>query len=355
MIVGESNSGYIPLERPGKRLPATVSISDPDTMTATAAKIARCCAEIYDRSEHARRSPGKPRICYVTVGTPDYDWGVRVLLRSLRRTTSVPIIILMTSPWQVRTEVSDVYAVEVPTLIRSDEHREREEFGSTYSKLWTFGLSGFDRIVFLDADVLVLKSLDALFRERDFLVCRDSVELANPNRFNSGLLAFTPSDELFDKIKEQAADAHSYDGGDQGLLNSIFRSDVRYMNSEANTLKHYMFFSNSDLNQNDVRAIHYIVKKPWEIWYREITDAFTVNSEDVWTRFLTLSELQALVSQWRRNQFLAERWRFDATRVSSRGGNPLGLRLRHFAAITILAILFSLTLFVAGLFVGRYM
>ena len=115
----------------------------------------------------------------------------------------MPVIILMTSPWQIRTEVSDVYAIEVPLLTRSDEHREREEFGSTYSKLWTFGLLEFDRIVFLDADMLVLKSLDALFEERDFLVCRDSVEHANPNRFNSGLLAFTPSDELFDKSKSR--------------------------------------------------------------------------------------------------------------------------------------------------------
>ena len=354
MIVSNSKSGCVPLERSGKRLPASVGISDHAAMAASAEIIARTCSAIYDKSEYARRNPGKPRIAYVTIGTPDYDWGVRVLLRSLRRTTSVPIFVLMTSPWEIRTEVPDTYAVEVPILARIDDHRERKEFGSTYSKLWVFGLSGFDRIIFLDADMLVLKSLDTLFDERDFLVCRDSVERANSDRFNSGLFAFTPSEDLVAKIREQAAEAYSYDGGDQGLLNTIFRGDVRYMNSEVNTLKHYMFFSNSDLSKDNVRAIHYIVKKPWEIWYREITDGFSIDVEDLWTKFLTHSELQALVSQWRRNQFLAERPRFDLTRNPSRVRNAMGLRLRHVAAIVAAGIVFSLSIFVTGFLLGKH-
>jgi len=40
---------------------------------------------------------------------------------------------------------------------------QQEHFADVYAKLHVFGLSSFDRIVYLDADVIVLQNIDSLF------------------------------------------------------------------------------------------------------------------------------------------------------------------------------------------------
>jgi hypothetical protein len=77
-------------------------------------------------------------------------------------------------------------------------------------------------------------------------------------------------------------------------------------------LRHFSFFSGAELKRDQVRSIHYINKKPWELWYRESVDAALSELDDVWTRELSHEELLALVSLWRRRQSIAERARFEA-------------------------------------------
>jgi hypothetical protein len=340
----------VPILRPAEVLPQRVSLSNADALEGCARLISDALEAAFHESRYARDAKPNLRMAYVTLATPDYDLGLRVLLRSLRRTSQIPVFVLVPSRWALQTEVADVFAIEVPHIVRDDAHRDRHEFGATFTKLWAFGLSGFERVIFLDSDFLVLQSLDELFEGSEFLVCRDSVERTVLDRFNTGLLAISPRRSYFDRIRREGATAPSYDGGDQGLLNTLFGDEVKYLSSEFNTIKHYWYFAHSEVDRDKTKGVHFIVKKPWEIWYREITDAMSVDLEDIWTAHLTHSELLRLVSQWRRDQFVTERGRFDATR----GGGRRERRLRRQENVRIfVAVGAAVVIFIAGMLVGR--
>ncbi len=61
------------------------------------------------------------------------------------------------------------------------------------------------RLVFVDVDCLFLKSLDHLFDGSDILVAPDYVENRHTERFNSGMIALTPTFTLEEEIFDRAA------------------------------------------------------------------------------------------------------------------------------------------------------
>jgi lipopolysaccharide biosynthesis glycosyltransferase len=249
---------------------------------------------------------------YVTLASPDYEWGLRILLRSLRRLSSVPVIVLAAPRWSIDCAEEDVVFIDVPSLSNAAYKPDRHEFGATLTKLWIFGLTRFRRITFVDADMLLLKSIDDLFERTGFWAAADYVQDSARRGFNSGLMSFEPTVELRDSIYENAASAKSFDHGDQGLLNTLLWSQVRILPPEYSLLRHYDFFAGVELRRDQVRSIHYINKKPWELWYRESADAALSDLDDLWTRELSHDELRGLVSTWRRRQYVAERARFEA-------------------------------------------
>src|SRR5205814_4765734 len=106
--------------------------------------------------------------------------------------------------------------------------------------------------------------------------------------------------------------ARSFDQGDQGLLNTLLWPEVYTLPAEYSLLRHYDFFGGVELKRDLVRSIHFINKKPWELWYRESADAFLSALDDLWTKQLSHDELLALVSTWRRRQYIGERARFES-------------------------------------------
>ena len=109
-------------------------------------------------------------------------------------------------------------------------------------------------------------------------------------------MSFEPTLELRDRIYESAAGAKSFDQADQGLLNGLLWPEVHILPPEYSLLRHFSFFSGAELKRDQVRSIHYINKKPWELWYRGSADAALSELDDVWTRELSHEELLALVS-----------------------------------------------------------
>ena len=241
-------------------------------------------------------------VCYVTLCSPDYDWGLRVLLRSLRKVSSVPLIVIAPRRWSVECDEPDVLFVEVPALVNPQYTPHRREFSETLTKLWIFGLTCFHRIIFVDADCLFLRSIDDLFDQDGFLAGSNYVVNSTQRSFNSGLFSFAPTRELRDFIFEQAQHAASPEGADQGLLNALLQSKVRLLPPEYDLLRHYNYYGGVEVNRDEIRMIHYIVKKPWELAVRESPDLSLIDLDDLWTKQLTRDELLALIGGWRRTQ-----------------------------------------------------
>jgi len=241
-------------------------------------------------------------VCYVTLASPSYEWGLRVLLRSLREVSQVPVIVLSARRWNFGCEEPDVLFVEVPGLVNPSYRSDRGEFAETLTKLWVFGLTCFRRIIFVDADCLFLRSIDDLFDADGFLAGPDYVLSPAQAGFNSGLFSFQPTRELRDLVFEQAQHTDSADGGDQGVLNELLRSRVRLLPPEYDVLRHFHHYAGAELKRSEMRLIHYIVKKPWELASREAGDVALSDLDDLWTKQLTRDELLSLIAWWRRTQ-----------------------------------------------------
>lgn len=98
---------------------------------------------------------------------------------------------------------------------------KRPELGITFTKLHCWRLTQFKKCVFLDADVLVLKNVDDLFEREEFSAAAD---VGWPDCFNSGVFVFRPSLNTYLHLIDFALTRGSFDGGDQGLLNSYFNT-----------------------------------------------------------------------------------------------------------------------------------
>lgn len=90
-------------------------------------------------------------------------------------------------------------------------------FEGVLTKLAIFNMTEYSRIVFVDADALVTRDMS------DTFACgRFCAVFINPCHFNSGLMLVTPSTALFDDMLRALPTLPSYDGGDQGFLNSFY-------------------------------------------------------------------------------------------------------------------------------------
>ena len=84
---------------------------------------------------------------------------------------------------------------------------------------WT--LTDFSKCVFLDADTLLVQNSDELFDREEFSAAPDA---GWPDCFNSGVFVFRPDLNTFRELVKHAMASGSFDGGDQGLLNTFYSS-----------------------------------------------------------------------------------------------------------------------------------
>ncbi|XP_064134052.1 glycogenin-2 [Loxodonta africana] len=223
---------------------------------------------------------------FVTLATNDvYCQGALVLgqsLRNHRTTRKLAVLITPQVSHLLRVILSRVFddVIEV-NLIRSADYihlayLKRPELGVTLTKLHCWTLTHYSKCVFLDADTLVLSNIDELFDRRELSAAPDP---GWPDCFNSGVFVFQPSLETHSRLLQHAANHGSFDGADQGLLNSFFSSwptaDIR---------KHLPFIYNLSSNAaytygpafrqfgSGAKVVHFLGStKPWSYKYNPQT------------------------------------------------------------------------------------
>nr|XP_032529371.1 uncharacterized protein LOC116779249 isoform X3 [Danaus plexippus plexippus] len=215
---------------------------------------------------------------WVTLATNDsYGLGALVLAHSLRRaSSSYPAVVLITpsvtEPMRERLRAVFAEVILVDVLDSKDAAHlallQRPELGITFTKIHCWNLTQYEKCVFLDADTLIVQNCDELFEREELSAAPD---VGWPDCFNSGVFVFKPSADTFSKLVTFASERGSFDGGDQGLLNSYF-SD--WAHGDIN--KHLPFLYNvtsaafysyipalKHYGQN-LKIIHFIgAAKPW--------------------------------------------------------------------------------------------
>jgi len=158
-----------------------------------------------------------------------------------------------------------------------------------YNKLFIFGLNRFEKLIYLDADMILLKNIDNLF-DKPHLSAVLNHQKNGRYYFNSALMVLEPSKTLFkDLIKflsEMSAEEiysesneHHFCYWDQDYLNTYFKD---WMKTQEHLIDlSYNVFSNSfgyyNLSKEDVCIAHMVEKKPWHYNFTEMYEFFRMN------------------------------------------------------------------------------
>ncbi|KAL0303702.1 UNVERIFIED_CONTAM: Inositol phosphorylceramide glucuronosyltransferase 1 [Sesamum radiatum] len=217
---------------------------------------------------------------YVTLLYGDeFLLGVRVLGKSIRDTGSTKDMVALVSDG-----VSN-YAKKLLQLF------------SGCVKIGACWITDFVSVVYLDADTIVVKNIEDLFKCQKFCA-----NLKHSERLNSGVMVVEPSEEVFKDMMTKVNTMYSYTGGDQGFLNSYFPdfANARIFDpyASAEELKSrpipqmerlstlynadvglYMLANKWMVDEAELRVIHYTLGplKPWDWWTH-----WLVKPVDVW-------------------------------------------------------------------------
>ncbi|PWA57428.1 plant glycogenin-like starch initiation protein 5 [Artemisia annua] len=206
----------------------------------------------------------KSREAYVTVlhSSETYVCGAIALAQSILQTNSTKDLILLAddsiSPKSIRGLKAAGWKIKLIERIRSPHAKKGAYNEYNYSKLRIWQLTEYDKVIFIDADLIVLKKLDKFFSYPQLSAVGNDKYL-----FNSGLILIEPSQCMFNGLMEKISTLRSYNGGDQGFLNEAFTWWHRFHSK----LNHLKIFHNTNDTRHEIMdglyTIHYLGLKPW--------------------------------------------------------------------------------------------
>ncbi|RHZ74792.1 hypothetical protein Glove_219g83 [Diversispora epigaea] len=255
--------------------------------------------------------------------TKSYLKGVQCLVKSLTRVNSVyPLVVLIPNiqntdltkdDFELLNNMNNVNTQEIE-IINPLNHQERQEhkyIWDYYKYLWTkirvWELIEYEKAIFLDADMLLLKNIDELmnFSLSEGMLAAAHACTCNPRKiptypahwipencaytkgpqapesadmppktsplsyFNSGLLVLIPSIKTFNKIYNHLINhpnKQKLHFADQDLLNEVFENNWKPLPYTYNALKTLKSCHALMWQDRSIRNIHYILNdKPWKL------------------------------------------------------------------------------------------
>lgn len=180
---------------------------------------------------------------------------------------------------------------------------DRPELAYTFMKAQVWKLTHFDRVLYLDSDVLPLGEgvleLFALTKGQTAGEVAAAADCGWPDMFNSGVMVVVPDNSVFEELSVFMGRELSIDGADQGILNQFFNPNCWFHGCDPKsrswnrlpfiynvTVPNTGYQSTPALKyfENQVKMVHFIGKdKPW---YRRGSDQFRRRWWDIYNNFL---------------------------------------------------------------------
>ena len=226
---------------------------------------------------------------FVTLVTnEDYALAARALARSLIMTKAqwpLTVLAVRDVPGLAELESLGCSILHVDALPVSDEFRARHTRKAQHAeapftkgnkpafhdpldnfvKLRLWELDQYKKVVFLDADMLVIQNIDRLFGYPEFVAAPNVYEsLADFHRMNSGVFVAEPSHTTFDTMLARLDQPGVFwPRTDQTFLQSFFPQwhGLPYI---FNTLQYVWFNLPGLWDWNSIHVVHYQYEKPWE-------------------------------------------------------------------------------------------
>lgn len=193
----------------------------------------------------------------------------------------------------------------------------RPELKNTLIKLQLWNLTEYEKILYLDSDILLL--FQEIFKIFEIVKSLSINEIAAvpdcgwPDMFNSGVMLIIPDIETYNNLTKFALEETSIDGADQGILNQYFNPNCHEGKIATNWVRLPFIYNVTVPNsgyqappaltyfQKRIQIVHFIGKeKPWitrgknerfrnQWWsiYNEFLNVYFLNKD---THNLTLSD-----------------------------------------------------------------
>ena len=134
-----------------------------------------------------------------------------------------------------------------------------------FCKLALWRLTGFERVVFLDADTLVVQNIDRLFAYPEFSAAPNLYDnLTDMHRLNSGVFVAEPDQATYaDMLTRLDVPDVFWRRTDQTFLEAYF-PDWHGLPYTYNALQ-YVYFKFPELwRWSSIKVVHYQFEKPWQ-------------------------------------------------------------------------------------------
>ena len=233
---------------------------------------------------------------YITLlSNENYLEGILVLNESLKKANSVYPLYCMLSPnvdnsIQKRLEKANINCIRINKSVIDNQKSVNNEYFSywnyTFDKLLIWGLTQFEKLVYLDSDMVILKNIDLLFDKESFsAVCAGKSFPGNDSwiELNSGLIVLTPDIKIEKQLIEltptiiEEYKKQNKPLGDQDIINNFLSNwfNEKHLildegfNMLAPYLSHYIKkegYSLSSKIKKPIYIIHFTGNyKPWNI------------------------------------------------------------------------------------------
>ncbi|CAN4122695.1 unnamed protein product [Withania somnifera] len=266
--------------------------------------------EVYDISNIESSTKIARREAYATVlhSSETYVCGAITLAQSLVRTgTKRDLILLLDNSISEPKRDALIKAgwkLRFIKRIRNPRAEKNTYNEYNYSKFRLWQLTDYDKIIFIDADIIVLLNIDLLFHFPQMTATGNDASI-----FNSGIMVIEPSNCTFKMFMQRTKEIISYNGGDQGFLNEVFVWWHR-LPRRVNFLKNFWDYDcNWDIGDQRVYASD-VAHKTW--W--KLHDSMDVSLQ----KFCGLTEQRKIELEWdrglaRKVGFKDEHWRINVT------------------------------------------
>jgi alpha-N-acetylglucosamine transferase len=223
------------------------------------------------------------------LGTDNFLPGVLVLGHSLKRYNTKYDLIVLVSESVSDNIMSVLDFKEIKFKIVKqiiNPHKLDDDvrsFKYMYTKLRLFEMFEYNKVVYLDADMLVCNNIEVLF-DSPHMAAVIAGGLFPTNEswtdLNAGLLVITPTNNIFNKLYSSINHLPSNDGSDQGFLHSFYSdwpsNKALHLDHKFNVpsvyideyclLHDYKFLYKRKILDTNISVIHYWGRyKPWEI------------------------------------------------------------------------------------------
>lgn len=224
---------------------------------------------------------------YVTAITNDaYFPGLCALTYSLKQVQSqYPLTVVI--PKSMDSETKNHIAKLNIAIIESDNieidmknisslNKQEERWNSTFFKLNIFKLTQFEKIVFLDSDMIILQNIDDLFEKPHMSsVIAGHCAVKEWTELNSGLMVIVPNESEHEKLVasiplvyekyEQLGSAF----GDQDVIHYCypdwFDNKALILDESYNVLTDCLHTFSSLYGYKGIKVLHFAEKiKPWQ-------------------------------------------------------------------------------------------